>query len=768
MRCLVLLISLFAGVVSANTEQQLQQLSEIQASPAPPGPSHVEHQQITADLVLSKNEYQWIATNAAGIIPAKLQDENGTASGVPLHIQYKQVTADPPKTEDPVHKNRITTAAAPPKEHLSPTTKLALVLFKIMCTILLGAASNTFHMVVPGQGHMNGIQFIVGRVALPLLIFNTVATADLWSIDLNVIAACSLGKLCVLVGTWFLCFCLYQSGRSKGQRFLTATVFGLYATSSNDFAIGFPVIGAMYGPAMEIYLGANATVQAAFFQPLAMVMLAIGKSMKASQDSEAGAAVGNGNGGGSNGCVRVAKEVLLNPVIGATIAGLAINMGLGITSLPHPFCDVIDAFTQPFGTLALFMTGMSLKSPSLNTWVCLLVIMKVFICAYLSYVFALVCGKTSDELQDFSFFYGSIPTGSAPLVFAQIFDESSVDTVATAILLGIFCAAPNMILTSMFMAEPGDMIDALASTIITIGWISFLAGIIFILLLCVTAKHWAGLKEGIAVYGVVAFLYTLCLLGLNVLEWPCQAVMAGANDFWCPYRLAFNTLQKACVLSLFYLRYRAPLSGIVDWERGFGSSVIKELAVVALAVIPGVFTQPFTLSKVCKLEPNPNNSYSYFIISIVCFSLVVFMAIQDMRRSVPPPASGNPDAIQMSSNAEQEEAAFDAAATIADTPDGHSHSRSGAFTIRTLFRLMGLRFLLQMVTSGSLSFGLSVRGSLTQMIIIECLFEHGQMLFLLLTLLFDPSFKNKIIIATAFRNKTHSVLEHFHAHHHSH
>ena len=47
--------------------------------------------------------------------------------------------------------------------------------------------------------------------------------------------------------------------RSRGQRILSASVFAFFAVASDDFAIGFPVIDALYVDLdMGIYITGNA------------------------------------------------------------------------------------------------------------------------------------------------------------------------------------------------------------------------------------------------------------------------------------------------------------------------------------------------------------------------------------------------------------------------------------------------------------------------------------------------------------------------------
>ena len=59
----------------------------------------------------------------------------------------------------------------------------------------------------------SGMGFFIGSLVFPLLIFNTVATAELHSVNYGIILACSLGKVAVMVLTWLLAYATYRPQR---------------------------------------------------------------------------------------------------------------------------------------------------------------------------------------------------------------------------------------------------------------------------------------------------------------------------------------------------------------------------------------------------------------------------------------------------------------------------------------------------------------------------------------------------------------------------
>merc|ERR1719159_32965 len=85
--------------------------------------------------------------------------------------------------------------------------------------------------------------------------------------------------------------------------------------------------------------------------------------------------------------------------------------------------------------------------------------MKVIICAYVSFLFSFYLmgsdfgDSRQSALHNFTFFYGMIPASTAPLVFASEFDPSSEGIIATAILLGLALAGPNIFITALFLSD---------------------------------------------------------------------------------------------------------------------------------------------------------------------------------------------------------------------------------------------------------------------------------------------------------------------------
>ena len=133
--------------------------------------------------------------------------------------------------------------------------------------------------VVPTSA-ASGIGQLVAKVALPSLLFRSIATTDLESVNLGVVLCVSFSKLIILA---FSALVGYLMHRKERNRISVAGIFGLFATNSNDLAIGLPLSMALY-PLDRFpqnfpgYIYVFAVIQNVLINPICFVMLEVGNS----------------------------------------------------------------------------------------------------------------------------------------------------------------------------------------------------------------------------------------------------------------------------------------------------------------------------------------------------------------------------------------------------------------------------------------------------------------------------------------------------------
>jgi predicted permease len=114
---------------------------------------------------------------------------------------------------------------------------LLSALTQAACLILLGFISAKTGFVSPTSAA--GIGQLVGRVALPALIFRGVAVTELGTVRWSVIV--------VALGAKFACMLIsaavgYAYNFKLKERLTIAGVFGIFVTNSSDSAIGIPIM----------------------------------------------------------------------------------------------------------------------------------------------------------------------------------------------------------------------------------------------------------------------------------------------------------------------------------------------------------------------------------------------------------------------------------------------------------------------------------------------------------------------------------------------
>lgn len=276
-------------------------------------------------------------------------------------------------------------------------------------------------------------------------------------------------------------------------------------------------------------------------------------------------------------CRQIVLDLVMNPVLVMTCLGLLLKLVLGgripLDRLPRPFSKLVELFTSPFGMSALFLTGTSLRSPRISIWSLTLVLMKVVVCAYLSYAFGTLClgAEATKTFRDFTFFYGAIPTGSPPIVFASQFDPESTELIATAVLFGLILAGPIMFVTAYLLGEEDGSTASLILQEVqaSADGSSICAGAAFLCCLLLLRRSWGfpcPAKMLLAVYGLVLLVYSLVSLLLNPIVSPESCELYSQMALKSPMVLIFSWLQNTISIILLLLQSMLVLGPRISQE----------------------------------------------------------------------------------------------------------------------------------------------------------------------------------------------------------
>lgn len=297
----------------------------------------------------------------------------------------------------------------------------------------------------------NGLNTFVGTFALPSLIFLSLAKLDFSLVNWKFLLSVLLAKGCVFFVVIILSM-LITRPTNAGR----AALFAIFATQSNDFAIGYPMIDALYSsthPEYASYLYLMAPISLAILNPIGFVLLEIGKRR-----------VGEPKSGWSL-VASVVKGIASNPILFMTVLGIIGNI-IFSHHVPIALSEILDVFGKAFSGSALFLLGLmmvgkvhTLKGAALVTpGILILIKLLVLPLVIRESVILLEPGVNETETKDLStygFLYGTIPTAPALFIFTLRYNLE-IDLVASAMVACTFLSAPLMFISAKLINAIND------------------------------------------------------------------------------------------------------------------------------------------------------------------------------------------------------------------------------------------------------------------------------------------------------------------------
>ncbi|KAL1518579.1 hypothetical protein AB1Y20_002867 [Prymnesium parvum] len=383
---------------------------------------------------------------------------------------------------------------------------LGMTLFTIMAVQALGYGMKAARLTP--EGFEIGLGFYLGRVAIPALLFRSMATLDLGAVDLTLIGAVVLGKLLVTTLAISLGRLAAPAGEAGGA-FSLCGVMAMASTMSDDVGLGLPVMNALFPPGSAAanlvpLLFILSAVQALLFNPLSFVLLGIGAARAAAKRE------GDEGGAKQPSIGRIVLGVLRglrrNPLILSVVLGLAYNVALyavrGEFGRPLPwFLDRTTALLgRAFTPLVLFLAGAAsvgsfagLSSIHAASLPALLVGLQSLLLPFLIRLIIQAFGA-SRELTDFAFVYGILPCANSALVVARGYNLQPhlLSSLATFLALGKVLSFPLLFLAAVIssIAESADAIMQLREQISSLALTLSTAGLVAIVLTVPFVAAW--------------------------------------------------------------------------------------------------------------------------------------------------------------------------------------------------------------------------------------------------------------------------------------
>lgn len=369
---------------------------------------------------------------------------------------------------------------------LSPLERLLQTLLLVISLQVLGYTFKRTGTMAADRAP--GLGFFVANIALPSLLFRSLATLDVSILNFALVGAILFSKVIVFGLAAGLGWALTKKEEAPGSGLLSGGLFALCCTvqserirscalralcplpfhhplpattpevarsnrvgaqMSDDVGLGFPLLSALFVEEAQLLFILSA-LQAALFNTAAFILLGVGKA-RSTQTEGAGAQQSVGS-------------VVLGVIGNLRKNFLVVSVGLGTVwrlligpTLP----SLVDSFTrtcgQAFTPLVLYLAGCASvgtfgKLARLQSAVlpAALGALQSLLLPILCRTFTAAFGGT-DQAQGFAFVYGILPCANSVLVIAQSYQlpPPMLTTVASYLALGKLLAFPYLLLAAV-------------------------------------------------------------------------------------------------------------------------------------------------------------------------------------------------------------------------------------------------------------------------------------------------------------------------------
>ncbi|XP_071102549.1 lysosomal cholesterol signaling protein-like isoform X1 [Haliotis cracherodii] len=313
--------------------------------------------------------------------------------------------------------------------------------------ILGGYIAGRASIITSTQG--KGIGSFVSNFCLPALLFKSMCELNFSSVNWTFLWSILIAKTFVFVVV-VLVTLVVKRPLNLGY----AGLNGIFSTQSNDFALGYPILQALYQnnhPEYLQYIYLVAPISLVFLNPLGFVLMEIHKRRTESVDSTHST---------RRLIWHVFKGIITNPIVFMTAIGIAGNF-IFKQHVPLILDDILTVLGNAFSAAALFYLGLSLvgKVKSL-TGIALLG--PVLLIGAKSLLLPLITWEVigwldmqskcndSEALSMYGFLYGTFPTAPSVFLYASQYGFGQ-DVIATGMVAGTFISAPLMFVSAKMM-----------------------------------------------------------------------------------------------------------------------------------------------------------------------------------------------------------------------------------------------------------------------------------------------------------------------------
>lgn len=342
----------------------------------------------------------------------------------------------------------------------------------ILCGYIAGRANIITSTQAKGLGNF------VSKFALPALLFKNMVVLDfgnvIWSFLWSILIAKAAVFIIVCLLTLFVA--------CPESRFSKAGLYSIFATQSNDFALGYPIVAALYKntfPEYLQYIYLVAPVSLMILNPIGFGFCEIQKWKNQANHQQSKLVI----------VAHVILQVMKNPIVFMVIIGIAAHFVLHQT-IPAFMAEFVDGLANSFGGAALFYLGLTMVG-QLGKLTKSTVVTLILLTTAKLLLLPLVCknmvelldnGNSSasnhSSLSNYAFLYGGFPTAPSVAIYA-VYYSAEVEVVASGMVISTFLSAPIMYVSAWLLTinwmDPDVLMKSLENVCFNISIVALVA-----------------------------------------------------------------------------------------------------------------------------------------------------------------------------------------------------------------------------------------------------------------------------------------------------
>uniref|UniRef100_A0A8B9BBR6 G protein-coupled receptor 155 n=1 Tax=Anser brachyrhynchus TaxID=132585 RepID=A0A8B9BBR6_9AVES len=377
----------------------------------------------------------------------------------------------------------LNTTSGPPSMSISRLFPALLECFGI---ILCGYIAGRANIITSTQA--KGLGNFVSRFALPALLFKNMVVLNFSNVNWSFLYSILVAKAAV----FFLVCVLTLLVASPENRFSKAGLFPIFATQSNDFALGYPIVEALYQttyPEYLQYIYLVAPISLMMLNPLGFIFCEIQKWRDNRTVSQSKLKI-----------VGLALlRVLQNPIVFMVFIGIVSNFILG-QKIPEYLENFIDGLGSSFSGSALFYLGLTMvgqtKKLTKGMFVALILLItaKLLMMPFLCREMVELLDKSDSvvnhtSLSNYAFLYGVFPAAPGVAIFAAQFNME-VGIITSGMVISTFVSAPIMYVSAWLLTIPSMDPNPLASALQNVSFDISIVSLVSLFIACIGMVIW--------------------------------------------------------------------------------------------------------------------------------------------------------------------------------------------------------------------------------------------------------------------------------------